>query len=91
MTDRRRYMLVLTPPGDATEDEQILILRRVLKRLLRPHGWRCVRLGVERDSCHVATDGVHLGHGETDEGDSGGGEGERSNALRDRQGRGRGP
>ncbi len=43
------------------------------------------------DSCGVATCGVHLGHGETDERDSGGGEGERSNALRDRQGCERGP
>ncbi|GIK17955.1 MAG: hypothetical protein BroJett004_01190 [Planctomycetota bacterium] len=42
-------------------------------------------------SCGVATGGVHLGHGETDERDSGGGEGERSNALRDRQGCERGP
>lgn len=42
-------------------------------------------------SCVVATGGVHLGHGETDERDSGGGEGERSNALRDRQGCERGP
>ena len=40
------------------------------------------------DSCHAATHGVHSGHGSTDEGHSGGGEGERSNALRDRQGRG---
>lgn len=42
-------------------------------------------------SCGVATGGVHLGHGETDERDSGGGEGERSDALRDRQGCERGP
>ena len=42
-------------------------------------------------SCGVATGGVHLGHGETDERDSGGGEGERSNALCDRQGCERGP
>ncbi len=42
-------------------------------------------------SCEIATHGVHSGHGSTDEGDSGGGEGERRNALRDRQGRGRGP
>lgn len=42
-------------------------------------------------SCYQATHGVHSGHGETDERDSVGGEGERSNALRDRQGRGRGP
>lgn len=42
-------------------------------------------------SCGLATGGVHLGHGETDERDSGGGEGERSNALRDRQGCERGP
>lgn len=42
-------------------------------------------------SCGVATCGVHLGHGETDERDSGCGEGERSNALRDRQGCERGP
>lgn len=43
------------------------------------------------DGCHAATYGVHSGHGSTDEGHSGGGEGERSNALRDRQGRGSGP
>lgn len=43
------------------------------------------------NGCHAATYGVHSGHGTTDEGDSGGGEGERSNTLRDRQGRGRGP
>lgn len=43
------------------------------------------------DGCHAATHGVHSGHGSTDEGHSGGGEGERSNALRDRQGRGSGP
>lgn len=42
-------------------------------------------------SCGVATSEVHLGHGKTDERDSGGGEGERSNALRDRQRRERGP
>lgn len=42
-------------------------------------------------SCHAATYGVHSGHGTTDEGHSGGGEVERSNALCDRQGRGRGP
>lgn len=42
-------------------------------------------------SCVVATDEVHLGHGETDERDSGGGESEQSNALRDRQGLKRGP
>lgn len=42
-------------------------------------------------SCGVATYGVHLGHGETDERDSGGGEGERSDAIRDRQGCERGP
>ena len=41
--------------------------------------------------CHAATHGVHSGHGSTDEGHSGGGEGERSNALCDRQGRGSGP
>lgn len=44
-----------------------------------------------RGSCGVATGGVRLGHGETDKRDSGGGEGERSNALRDRQGCERGP
>jgi hypothetical protein len=43
------------------------------------------------DGCHAATYGVHSEHGSTDEGHSGGGEGERSNALRDRQGRGSGP
>ena len=43
------------------------------------------------DGCEIATHGVHSGHGSTDEGHSGGGEGERSNALRDRQRRGRGP
>lgn len=43
------------------------------------------------DGCGIATCGVHSGHGETDERDSGGGEGERSNALRDRQGCERGP
>lgn len=41
--------------------------------------------------CHAATGGIYLGHGTTDEGNSGGGEGERSDALRDRQERGRGP
>lgn len=41
--------------------------------------------------CHAATYGVHSGHGTTDEGHSGGGEGERSNTLRDRQGCERGP
>lgn len=44
-----------------------------------------------RDGCRAATHGVHSGHGSADEGHSGGGEGERSNALRDRQGRARGP
>lgn len=43
------------------------------------------------ESCHAATPGVHSGHGSTDEGHSGGGEGERSNALRNLQGRGSGP
>ncbi|MFN7021510.1 MAG: hypothetical protein ACK4WH_09315 [Phycisphaerales bacterium] len=43
------------------------------------------------DGCYAATHGVHSGHGSTDEGHSGGGEGERPNALRDRQGRGSGP
>ncbi len=38
-------------------------------------------------SCHSATYGVHSGNGTTDEGDSVGGECERSNALCDRQGR----
>lgn len=42
-------------------------------------------------SCYLATDGIHSWRGETDEGDRGCGEGERSNALRDCQGRGRGP
>ncbi len=41
--------------------------------------------------CHSATHAVHSGYGSTDRGDSGGGEGERSNSLRDRQRRGRGP
>jgi len=43
------------------------------------------------DSCHTATHRVHCRHGSTNEGHSGGGECERSNALRDRQGRERGP
>lgn len=42
-------------------------------------------------SCDVATQRVHSGHGETHGRDSGGGEVERSNALRDRQGCERGP
>ena len=42
-------------------------------------------------SCDIATFGVHLEHGETYERDSGCGEGERSNALRGRQGCERGP
>jgi hypothetical protein len=41
--------------------------------------------------CHPATHGVYSGHGSTNQGHIGGGEGERSNALRDRQGRGSGP
>lgn len=41
--------------------------------------------------CEIATDGVHCGHGSTDEGHSGGYQGERRNALRNRRGRGRGP
>ena len=41
--------------------------------------------------CEIATYGVHSEHGSTDEGHSGGGTGERPNALRDRQGRGSGP
>jgi hypothetical protein len=36
-------------------------------------------------SCEVATDRIRYGHGETDERDSGGDQGERPNALRDRQ------
>lgn len=47
--------------------------------------------GAKRYSCGIATSAVYCGHGETDERDSGGGEGERSNALRDRQGCERGP
>lgn len=47
--------------------------------------------GAKRCSCGAATSAVHCGHGETNERDSGGGEGERRNALRDSQGRGRGP
>lgn len=46
--------------------------------------------GAKRCSCGAATSAVHCGHGEADERDSGGGQGERSNALRHRQGRGRG-
>jgi len=42
-------------------------------------------------SCHAATSVVDCGHGSNDEGNRGGGEGGRSIALRDRQGRGRGP
>lgn len=42
-------------------------------------------------SCGVATGVVHSGHGETDRRDSSGNQGERSNALRDRQGCERGP
>lgn len=44
-----------------------------------------------RNSCEIATRRVHSGHGATDAGHNSGSEGERSNALRDRQGRGRGP
>ncbi len=43
------------------------------------------------DGCQKATHQVCSVHGATYEGDSGGGEGERSDALRDRQERGRGP
>ncbi len=42
-------------------------------------------------SCGIATCVVHFGHGQTDKLDSGGGESERANFLRDRQGRRRGP
>lgn len=41
--------------------------------------------------CEIATYRVRSGYGSTDEGDSGGREGERRNTLRDRQGRGCGP
>ena len=43
------------------------------------------------EGCGVATHGVHSGHGETNERDSGSDQGKRANALRDRQGRERGP
>jgi hypothetical protein len=43
------------------------------------------------NSCRQATRGVHSMHGATDQGNIGSGAGERSDALRDRQGRGRGP
>jgi hypothetical protein len=42
-------------------------------------------------SCCVATHKLELRHGETDKRDSSGDPGERSDALRDRQGCGRGP
>jgi hypothetical protein len=42
-------------------------------------------------SCEIATHAVHCGRGSTDEGNSSGGEGERRNALRDRQGCESGP
>lgn len=48
-----------------------------------------VALG-EGTSCGIATCVVHFGHGQTDKLDSGGGESERANVLRDRQGRRRG-
>lgn len=38
--------------------------------------------------CEIATQRLHSPHGSTDQGNCGGGAGERSNALRDRQGRG---
>lgn len=41
--------------------------------------------------CQLATAMVHLGHGSTHKGNSGGGEGERRDAIRDRQRCGRGP
>ena len=41
--------------------------------------------------CQTATFVVQCGHGPTDEGNCGGGEGERSDSGGDRQGRGRGP
>lgn len=54
-------------------------------------GW-LVAVGESMASgCHSATHGVCSENGTTDEGDSGCGEGERSNALRDREGFGRGP
>lgn len=42
-------------------------------------------------SCHAATNPVDCGHGSTHKGNSGGGEGERRDAIRDRQRCGRGP
>ena len=51
-----------------------------------------VAVGESMDSCcHAATRRGTLAHGSTDESNCGGGEGERSNSVRDRQGRGRGP
>jgi len=41
--------------------------------------------------CEIATHRVQCAYGSTDEGNNGGGEGERRIALCDRQGRGRGP
>lgn len=41
--------------------------------------------------CEIATHGVDCGHGSTDGGHSGGGEGERPDALRNRERRGSGP
>ncbi len=51
-----------------------------------------VAVGESMDSCcHAATGRGTLAHGSTHESNCGGGVGERSNAVRDRQGRGRGP
>jgi hypothetical protein len=51
-----------------------------------------IAVGESMDSCcHAATLGVHFGHGTTDKGDSGGDQGERTDARSDRQRRGSGP
>lgn len=42
-------------------------------------------------SCYIATHGLHFENGDADGRDSSGDQGERSNTLRDRKGRGRGP
>ncbi|MCW5756070.1 MAG: hypothetical protein KIT54_02430 [Phycisphaeraceae bacterium] len=44
MTHRQRIAIVLACPDDLSEREAIAELRRVLKRVLRPWGWRCVDL-----------------------------------------------
>lgn len=50
---RERIIITLECPADLPEREAVADLRRVLKRVLRPWGWRCVDMAVPKPPANL--------------------------------------